>query len=121
MSLRAEYNSSKVWVSPLRGGGQAAYQNPVPRLIQHAVVAGTVSQVQTDGQLGLLENLLPSYSDGAILFHKPVSFALRLERVNPWERIASRRRPAFSSHLRSSIKVEVKKKHPSCGWNFSCF
>jgi hypothetical protein len=26
---------------------------------------------------------------------------LRLERVNPWERIASRRRPAFSSHLRN--------------------
>jgi len=25
------------------------------------------------------------------------------------------------SVLRSSIKVEVKKKHTSCGWNFSCF
>jgi hypothetical protein len=40
---------------------------------------------------------LPLHS--AILFHKPVSFPLRLERVNRWERIASRRRPAFSSHL----------------------
>jgi hypothetical protein len=24
-------------------------------------------------------------------------------------------------HLASSIKGEVKKKHLSCGWNFSCF
>jgi hypothetical protein len=29
--------------------------------------------------------------------------------------------PAFSSHLTSSIKGEVKKKHNSCDWNFSCF
>ena len=39
----------------------------------------------------------------AILFHKPVSFPLRLERVNRWERIASRWRPAFSSHLINGI------------------
>jgi hypothetical protein len=46
---------------------------------------------------------------------------LRLERVVHWERIASRWRPAFSSHLISSIKVEVKKKHLCNGWRFSCF
>jgi len=49
------------------------------------------------------------------------SFPLRLERVIHRERIASRWRPAFSSHLISSIKEEVKKKHISFGWNFSCF
>jgi hypothetical protein len=30
---------------------------------------------------------------------------LRFERVDHWERIASRRRPAFSSHLRS-LRIE---------------
>src|SRR5271154_5958738 len=46
---------------------------------------------------------------------------LCLEHVEHWERIASRWRPAFSSHLISSIKEEVKKKDISIGWNFSCF
>src|SRR5580700_2851279 len=64
-------------------------------------MTGSISQVQTDGQLGLFENLLPPRCYSATLFHKPVSFPLRLERVNRWERIASRRRPAFSSHLRN--------------------
>ncbi|MDQ1389946.1 MAG: hypothetical protein QOF56_3400 [Acidobacteriaceae bacterium] len=53
-------------------------------------MAGSVSQVQTDGQLGLFENLVSICRHGAILFHKPASFALRLNRVNRWERIASR-------------------------------
>jgi hypothetical protein len=72
--------------------------NHVSHLIQNAVVAGSIPQVQIDGQLGLLQNPLPSHRHSAILLHKPVSFALRLERVNPWERIASRRRPAFSNN-----------------------
>src|SRR6266478_6978508 len=84
-------------------------------------MARSVSQIQTDGQLRLFENLLSPHCRSVILFHKPVSFPLRLERVNRWERIASRRRPAFSSHLISSIKVEVKKKHSCIGRNFSCF
>ena len=54
-------------------------------------------------QLGLVENLVSVCRHGAILFHKPVSFPLRLERVDPWERIASRRRPAFS-HLGSPLR-----------------
>src|SRR6266478_4845606 len=62
-------------------------------------MARSVSQIQTDGQLRLFENLLSPHCRSVILFHKPVSFPLRLERVNRWERIASRRRPAFSSHL----------------------
>jgi hypothetical protein len=57
------------------------------------------SQVQTDGQRGLLQNLLPLHNHSAFLLHKPVSFSLRLERVNPWEHIASRRRPVFSWDL----------------------
>src|SRR3974377_102505 len=34
-----------------------------------------------------------------LLFFMPVSFSLCLEHVEHWERIASRGRPAFSSHL----------------------
>jgi hypothetical protein len=83
-------------VHSLRCGRQVVFQDHVARLIQNAVMAGSVSQVQPDGQLGPLENLVSVCRHGAILFHKPVSFALRLERVDHWERIASRRRPAFS-------------------------
>jgi hypothetical protein len=36
----------------------------------------------------------------------PVSFPLRLERVIHWERIASRWRPAFSSHLVNALPEE---------------
>jgi hypothetical protein len=37
----------------------------------------------------------------------PVSFSLCLEHVDHWERIASRRRPAFSSHLINALLVQV--------------
>jgi hypothetical protein len=66
-------------------------------------VSELISQVHSDRQLLLPENLLPLRCHGDILIHKPVSFPLRLERVNRWERIASRRRPTFSSHLGSSL------------------
>src|SRR5579864_9667872 len=61
----------------------------------------------SDRQLLLFENLLPSRCHSAILFHKLVSFPLRLERVDHWERIASRWRPAFSSHLRNGMYRNV--------------
>jgi hypothetical protein len=73
------------------------------RFIKHAVVGESISQVHSDGQLFPLENLLPLVRHSDILFHKPVSFPLRLERVDPWERIASRWRPAFSSYLINSV------------------
>jgi hypothetical protein len=38
-----------------------------------------------------------------LIFFTAGLLSLRLERVNRWERIASRRRPAFSSHLRSRL------------------
>src|SRR6185312_13959932 len=67
------------------------------------VTARSISQVQPNGQCGLFENLASVFHHSAILSHKPVSFPLRLERVNRWEHIASRRRPAFSSHLRNGV------------------
>src|SRR5690242_9389555 len=98
-------NPAERLADSVRCGRHVTFPNHLPRLIQNAVIASSISQVQPDRQPCLLENLLPTHGDGAILFHKPVSFALRLERVNPWERIASRRRPAFSSHLRNGVTV----------------
>jgi hypothetical protein len=46
----------------------AMLQNHVARLIQNAVMAGTISQVQTNGQLGPHENLVSVFRHGAILF-----------------------------------------------------
>jgi hypothetical protein len=40
----------------LRCGRQVVFQNHLTGLIQDAVMAGTISQIQTDGQLGLFEN-----------------------------------------------------------------
>ena len=60
-------------------------------------MAGAISQIQTNRQLVLFENLIPLYRHSANLLH--CRSPLRLERVVHWERIASRWRPAFSSHL----------------------
>src|SRR5260370_32134342 len=78
---------------------QLLFQNDLACFIQNTVERPAISQIQTDRQLLLFENFALECLHSAILFHKPVSFALRLERVDHWERIASRRRPAFSSHL----------------------
>src|SRR6266851_3743064 len=80
----------------------------------------TISQVETDGPLGLLENLVSLCRHGAILFHKPVSFSLCLEHVEHWERIASRGRPAFSSH-RSLPLTENAPVTPFLATHFSNF
>src|SRR5216684_9161262 len=42
-----------------------------------------------------------------VIFFMPVSFSLRHERVDPWERIASRWRPVFSSHLVNAVTGKV--------------
>src|SRR6202035_2809678 len=92
-----------------RCGRHAAFQNYVTRLIQDAVTAASISQVQPKGKCGLFENLVSVFHHSAILSHKPVSFPLRLERVNRWEHIASRRRLAFSSHLgNASVLSEAR-------------
>ena len=72
-------------------------------------MAGPISQIQTNGQLVRFENLHPSIARVLLFFI--AGLLLRLERVVHWERIASRWRPAFSSHLISSIKG-VKEKTP---------
>src|SRR5258706_8930009 len=81
---------------------QFLLQNDLACFIQNTVERPAISQIQSDRQLLLLEKFALQCLYSASLLHKLVSFALRLERVDHWERIASRRRPAFSSHLRSS-------------------
>src|ERR1700747_2920892 len=85
-------------------------QNDFARFIQNAVARPLIAEVHTNRELVSFENHVSIYSNGASLLHSRSPFLLRLERVYHWERIASRRRPAFSSHLVSSLKVEVKKK-----------
>src|ERR1700686_3681778 len=68
---------------------QFLFQNDLACFIQNTVERPAISQIEADRQLLLLENFALECLHSASLFHKPVSFALRLERVNPWERIAS--------------------------------
>jgi len=48
---------------------QAMLQNHVACLIQNAVMAGSISQIQTDGQFGLLDNLVATLRNSANLLH----------------------------------------------------
>src|SRR5260370_16038295 len=56
-------------MDPLRCRWQAALQNHVASLIQDAVMACSVSQVQADGQLGLFENFVSVCRHSANLLH----------------------------------------------------
>src|SRR5882762_8873657 len=79
------------------------FQNDFPRFIQNAVARPVIAEVQTNRELVSFENLVSNRPHSASLFHSRSPFLLRLERVDHWERIASRGRPAFSSHLCSSL------------------
>src|SRR5713101_6504294 len=74
-------------------------QNDLPRFIQNAVARPVIAEVHTNRELVSFENLVSNRPHSASLFHSRSPFLLRLERVDHWERIASRGRPAFSSHL----------------------
>src|SRR5271169_5067165 len=78
------------------------FQKDFARFIQNAVVRPAIAEVQTNRELVSFENHVSIYPNSASLFHSRSPFLLRLERVDHWERIASRRRPAFSSHLVST-------------------
>src|SRR5258708_37546046 len=62
-------------VDPLRRRRQTVLQNHVTCLIQDAVMACSVSQIQTDGQLGLLENLVATFRHSANLLHSRSPFS----------------------------------------------
>src|SRR5882762_2538799 len=77
-------------------------QNDFSCFIQNTVERPAISQIHTDRQLLLLENFVTKYLYSANLLHSRSPF-LCLEHVDHWERIASRWRPAFSSHLANGI------------------
>src|SRR6516162_2593461 len=81
------------------------YKNarPLSCFIQNAVRTGAISQIQPDGQLPL-ENVFCIRPHSVILLHCRSPF-LCLEHVEHWERIASRGRPAFSSHLVNAAEI----------------
>src|SRR5258708_35636470 len=81
------------------------FQNNFACFIQNTVERPTISQIQTDRKLLLFKNFVPKYLHSANLLHRRSPF-LCLEHVEHWERIASRWRPAFSSHL---INAETGK------------
>src|ERR1035438_2890418 len=68
--------------------------------IQHAIPTPAIAQIQPDGQLlwGNILRLLGCYGANLLHCRSPLSLALSSASIT-WERTASRRRPAFSSHL----------------------
>src|SRR5882762_457496 len=79
------------------------FQNDFSCFIQNTVERPAISQIHTDRQLLFLENFVTKYLHSANLLHCRSPF-LCLEHVFHRERIASRWRPAFSSHL---INAEI--------------
>src|SRR5271155_6064222 len=82
------------------------FQNDFACFIQNTVERPSVSQIQSDGELVLFENPHRLYCHSANPLH--CRSPLRLERVVHWERIASRWRPAFSSHLINALIVRAE-------------
>src|SRR5271169_3714378 len=83
------------------------FQKDFARFIQNAVARPVIAEVQTKRELVSFENRVSIYPNSASLFHSRSPFLLRLERVDHLERLASRRRRAFSSHL-VSTKLPAK-------------
>src|SRR5262252_650100 len=77
--------------------------------IQHAVPRVAITQIQSDSQF--LPRNIPALlcHCGANLLHCRSPFSLCLEHVDTWERTASRRRPAFSSHLITTIMINFRR------------
>src|SRR5215475_15932956 len=68
-------------------------------MLQRTVERPTISQIHPYGELAPFENLVSSPAHSATLLHGRSPFHCALSTFKHWERIASRRRPAFSSHL----------------------
>src|SRR5215469_6039036 len=66
------------------------FQNDFACFIQNTVERPAIAEVHTNRQLVPFENHVSIYPNSASLFHSRSPFLLRLERVEHWERIASR-------------------------------
>ena len=87
MRLRGIFSNVRLIAS----GGRRHFllQNDLARFIQNAVERETISQIQSDGKLSLLQNFIPRCLQVLIFFIAGLLF-LCLEHVEHWERIASR-------------------------------
>src|SRR5260370_39288667 len=83
------------------------FQKDFTRFIQNAVTRPAIAEVHTNRELVSFENHVSIYPNSANLFHCRSPF-LCFEHVQHWERIASRGRPAFSSHLvNGKVKIQL--------------
>src|SRR6266446_10149452 len=100
------WDPAEYLLDSFRGRRQTVLQNHFACLIQDAVMDCSVSQIQTDGQLGLLEISLPHFATVLIFFTAGLlSLVLRARRLLGAYRIPWR--PAFSSHLVNAVTGEV--------------
>src|SRR5580658_10074441 len=87
------------------GRGQAALSHPIA--FQLAIAAGPVAQVHPDRDRLRNSSTSPrTLSSSDILLHGRSPFAPRV-RIH-WERIASHRGPAFSSHLGKTSRASIR-------------
>src|SRR5882757_143130 len=82
------------------------FQKDFACFIQNTIERPAISQIHTDRQLLLFKSSFPNTCTVLIFFI--AGLLLCLEHVFHWERIASRWRPALSSHLISRITGDLK-------------
>jgi hypothetical protein len=83
------------------------FQKDFARFIQNALARPTIAEFHTNRELVSFENHVSMYPNSANLFHCRSPFSC-FEHVQHWERIASRGRPTFSSHLINVLIVPVE-------------
>src|SRR5271167_751010 len=98
----------------LRPGRHFLFQNYFSRLIQYAVPTPSVSQIQPDRQFLTYNffDLLCRCSANLLHCRSPLSPCASSASIT-WELIASRRRPAFSSHLVSPTTLGTARGYDS--------
>src|SRR5712672_2008341 len=69
------WDPAEYLLDSFRGRRQTVLQNHFACLIQDAVMDCSVSQIQTDGQLGLLENFVATFRHSANLLHSRSPFS----------------------------------------------
>src|ERR1700687_146265 len=89
----------KCFFHRFRCRGPFLFQKDFPRFIQNAVARPVIAKVQTNRELVSCENHVFIYPNSVSLFHSRSPFHCALSTSKHWERIASRGRPALSSHL----------------------
>src|SRR5271169_5595388 len=93
-------HSTEHFAQPIRIGPDSLLQSYLAGFVHHAVPTVAIPQIQTNCQFRLRKTLRLLCCCSANLLHcrSPLSLALQSASIT-WERTASRRRPAFSSHL----------------------